>query len=150
MCREQSVVLELVRVVSCMIFSLTWTELDHVLRRISYKVLMDVQENLKSFGEMWYQIFLWCLATSVFIHCVSACVAFLALRKHSRGVFFPLLVVFIGFLYPVTGGVITSATIASVYETARFTMPRYASFLWGAGQAFIGFLVSYTRVLATL
>lgn len=57
---------------------------------------------------MWYQIFLWCLATSVFIHCISACVAFLALRKHSRGVFFPLLVVFIGFLYPVTGGVITS------------------------------------------
>lgn len=42
------------------------------------------------------------------------------------------------------------ATIASVYETARFTMPGYASFLWGAGQAFIGFLVSYTRVLATL
>ena len=57
---------------------------------------------------MWYQIFLWCLATSVFIHCISACVAFLALRKHSRGVFFPLLVIFIGFLYPVTGGVITS------------------------------------------
>ena len=58
--------------------------------------------------EMWYQIFLWCLATSVFIHCISASVAFLALRKHSRGVFLPLLVIFIGFLYPVTGGVITS------------------------------------------
>lgn len=42
------------------------------------------------------------------------------------------------------------ATIAAVYQTAHFTMPRYASFLWGAGQAFIGFLVSYTRVLATL
>lgn len=60
---------------------------------------------------MWYQIFLWCLATSVFIHCISASVAFLALRKHSRGVFFPLLVIFIGFLYPVTGGVITSEYI---------------------------------------
>lgn len=111
---------------------------------------MDVQGTLRSFGEMWYQIFLWCLATSVFIHCISASVAFLALRKHSRGVFLPLLVIFIGFLYPVTGGVITSATIAAVYQTAHFTMPRYASFLWGAGQAFIGFLVSYTRVLATL
>ena len=42
------------------------------------------------------------------------------------------------------------ATIAAVYKTAHFTMPRYASFLWGAGQAFIGFVVSYTRVLATL
>ena len=58
--------------------------------------------------EMWYQIFLWCLATSVFIHCISASVAFLSLRKHSRGVFLPLVVIFIGFLYPVTGGVITS------------------------------------------
>ncbi|XP_020610214.1 transmembrane protein 170B-like [Orbicella faveolata] len=102
------------------------------------------------FAEMWYQIFLWCLATSVFIHCVSAGVAFFALRQHSRGMFFPLLIIFVGFLYPVTGGIITSATIGAVYRTAHFTMPRYAAFLWGAGQAFIGFLVSYTRILATL
>ena len=67
-----------------------------------------IGDSLFTIAEMWYQIFLWCLATSVFIHCISACVAFLALRKHSRGVFFPLLVIFIGFLYPVTGGVITS------------------------------------------
>ena len=63
------------------------------------------------FAEMWYQIFLWCLATSVFIHCVSAGVAFFALRQHSRGMFFPLLIIFIGFLYPVTGGIITSEFI---------------------------------------
>lgn len=60
------------------------------------------------FAEMWYQIFLWCLATSVFIHCVSAGVAFFALRQHSRGMFFPLLIIFVGFLYPVTGGIVTS------------------------------------------
>ena len=63
------------------------------------------------FAEMWYQIFLWCLATSVFIHCVSAGVAFFALQQHSRGMFFPLLIIFIGFLYPVTGGIITSEFI---------------------------------------
>ena len=63
---------------------------------------------LFSFAEMWYQIFLWCLATSVFIHCVSAGIAFFALRQHSRGMFFPLLIIFIGFLYPVTGGIVTS------------------------------------------
>ena len=44
----------------------------------------------------------------------------------------------------------SGATIGAVYRTAHFTMPRYAAFLWGAGQAFIGFLVSYTRILATL
>ena len=44
----------------------------------------------------------------------------------------------------------SGATIGAVYRTAHFTMPRYAAFLWGAGQGFLGFLVSYSRVLATL
>lgn len=77
---------------------------------IAIAIIGNQSVNLFSFlfADMWYQIFLWCLATSVFIHCVSAGVAFFALRQHSRGMFFPLLVIFIGFLYPVTGGIITS------------------------------------------
>ncbi|XP_031572964.1 transmembrane protein 170A-like [Actinia tenebrosa] len=111
---------------------------------------MDAKEKLESFGRMWYQVFLWCLAGSVIIHCIAACVAFSALRKHTRGRFFPLLIIFIGFLYPITGGVVTSATIAAVYRTANITMPVYVAFLWGAGQSFIGFLLSFSRILATL
>ena len=63
---------------------------------------------------MWYQIFLWCLAASVLIHCVAACFAFGALRRHSRGRFLPLLFLLLGFLYPVTGGVITSEWIRTI------------------------------------
>ncbi|KAK3752025.1 hypothetical protein QZH41_009339 [Actinostola sp. cb2023] len=111
---------------------------------------MDAKENLESFARMWYLIFLWCLGASVFIHCIAACVAFGALRKHPRGRFFPLVIVIFGFLYPITAGVVTSATIAAVYRTAKFVMPVYIAFLWGAGQSFIGFLISYSRILATL
>ncbi|EDO49215.1 predicted protein [Nematostella vectensis] len=99
---------------------------------------------------MWYQVFLWCLAGSVFIHCIAAFVACASLRKHSRGRFLPLIILFVGFLYPVSGGAITSACIAAVYKTANFTMPVYVAFLWGAGQSFISFLLSYSRILPTL
>ncbi|KXJ27310.1 transmembrane protein 170A [Exaiptasia diaphana] len=111
---------------------------------------MDAKQQLISFYGMWYQIVLWCLAASVFIHCIAACVACRALRRHPRGRFFPLVIIFIGFLYPITGGVVTSATIAAVYRAAKFPMTLYSAFLWGAGQSFIGFLISYSRILATL
>ena len=58
--------------------------------------------------EMWYQIFLWALGTSIFIHCVVALISFCTLRRHKYGRFFPILVIIVGFLFPVTGGVITS------------------------------------------
>lgn len=35
--------------------------------------------------EMWYNVFLWALFSSLFIHGVAAVVAFLTLRKHAVG-----------------------------------------------------------------
>lgn len=111
---------------------------------------MDANELLREFEDMWYQIFLFCLASSVFIHCIAACVAFGSLRKHSRGRFFPLMILVIGFLYPLTGGIVTSAFIAAVYKSANIAMENYFAFLWGGGQAFLTFIISFTRFSATL
>ena len=60
---------------------------------------------------MWYRIFLSDLATSVIIHCVGALLSFCTLRRHKYGRFFPVLVIVVGFLYPVTGGVISSEVL---------------------------------------
>jgi hypothetical protein len=60
------------------------------------------------FVGMWYQIFLYDLATSVFIHCIVALLSFCSLRRHKYGRFFPVFVIIVGFMFPVTGGVITS------------------------------------------
>lgn len=44
----------------------------------------------------------------------------------------------------------SGTAISLVYMTAQIHMPYYIAFLWGGGQAFILFIVSYTRILATL
>ena len=111
---------------------------------------MDAQNEKSSFSEIWYQIFLYDLATSVFIHCTVALLSFCSLQRHKYGRFFPILVIIVGFLFPVTGGIITSVLISIVYQSAQLTMPNYTAFLWGFGQAFVLFLISYTRILATL
>lgn len=111
---------------------------------------MDANNKKSSFSGMWYQIFLYDLGTSVFIHSIVALLSFCSLRRHKYGRFFPILVIIVGFLYPVTAGVISSAAISLVYRRAGMSMPNYAAFLWGGGQAFVLFIISYTRILATL
>ena len=34
---------------------------------------------------MWYNVFLWAMFSSIFIHSVAAIIAFLVLRKHAVG-----------------------------------------------------------------
>jgi hypothetical protein len=35
--------------------------------------------------EMWYQVFLWALFSSIFVHVIAAAIAFATLRKHKFG-----------------------------------------------------------------
>ena len=57
---------------------------------------------------MWYQVFLWNLFSSIFCHFVASAIAFARLRKHKIGRFIPAIVLVMGFLSPLTGGVVTS------------------------------------------
>lgn len=40
---------------------------------------------LKTFAEMWYQVFLWALCSSFLVHVVAATIGFATLRKHKFG-----------------------------------------------------------------
>ena len=62
------------------------------------------------FSDMWYQIFLYCLATTVLMHGLASLIALRALRKHKLGRYIPIVIAVAGFLYPLTGGIITSKT----------------------------------------
>ena len=64
--------------------------------------------SLFLFSEMWYQVFLWCLFSSIFVHLIAAAIAFGRLRKHKIGRFIPLVFVVMGLVSPLTGGVVTS------------------------------------------
>ncbi|XP_065064328.1 transmembrane protein 170A-like [Rhopilema esculentum] len=112
--------------------------------------LQDPLGVLVSFKDMWYQIFLYCLATTVLMHGLASLIALRALRKHKLGRYIPIVIAVAGFLYPLTGGIITSALISWIYHAAKIGMPNYFAFLWGGGQALLLLIVSFTRIIATL
>jgi len=84
------------------------------------------------------------------MHGFASLLALRTLQSHKVGRYFPLVIAVAGFLYPLTGGIVTSALVAWVYKTGNFEMESYVAFLWGGGQAFLLFIISFTRIPATL
>ncbi|XP_017883964.1 transmembrane protein 170A [Ceratina calcarata] len=105
---------------------------------------------LTSFAEMWYQIFLWALFSSIFVHTIAGAMCFATLRQHKYGKFFPLLIIIMGVLLPLTSGVLSSAAVAFVYRASRYPMSPLYALLWGIGQTVVAGCVGFTRILATL
>jgi len=115
-----------------------------------YVIGASPQEPLDKFLDMWQQVFLWSLFSSILVHFVAAAIAFGRLRKHKYGRFIPLGILLMGFLSPLTGGVVTSAAIAGVYRATGFSMDTLYALVWGVGQTIIIIFISFTRILATL
>ncbi|KAL0270559.1 UNVERIFIED_CONTAM: hypothetical protein PYX00_007931 [Menopon gallinae] len=105
---------------------------------------------LQKFAEMWYQVFLWALFSSLFVHVVAAVIAFGTLRKHKFGKFFPIFIIVMGIITPATCGAVSSAAIALVYRSANLQMTSLHAMFWGTGQTVTTICVSFTRILATL
>ncbi|XP_071573910.1 transmembrane protein 170B [Temnothorax nylanderi] len=105
---------------------------------------------LTSFAEMWYQIFLWALFSSIFVHTIAGAICFATLRQHKYGKFFPLLIIIMGVLLPLTSGVVSSAAVAFVYRASGYQMPPLYALFWGIGQTVVPVSVGFTRILATL
>lgn len=107
-------------------------------------------EPLIGFAEMWYNIFLWALFSSIFVHVLAGLIAFCRLRKHKIGRWISVLILAMGVLSPLTGGVITSAAIAGFYRGSDFQMKPFYAFCWGISQTVIVVVVSFSRILSTL
>ncbi|PBC26660.1 transmembrane protein 170A [Apis laboriosa] len=105
---------------------------------------------LTSFAEMWYQIFLWALFSSIFVHTIAGAICFATLRQHKYGKFFPLLIIIMGVILPLTSGVLSSAAVAFVYRASRYPLPPLYALFWGIGQTVVAGCVGFTRILATL
>ncbi|XP_005100798.1 transmembrane protein 170A [Aplysia californica] len=119
---------------------------DSVLNVIS----LSPNDDLNSFVEIWYQVFLWALFSSLFVHIVGSLIAFCRLRKHRIGRWIPLVILGMGVISPLTGGVVTSAAIAGVYRACDIVMMPFYALVWGVGQTFGVLLISFTRIVATL
>ncbi|KAH3778845.1 transmembrane protein 170A-like [Dreissena polymorpha] len=121
-------------------------ELDSIFNVIGLKP----SDPLNSFGEIWYQVFLWALFSSMFVHIIATLIAFCRLRKHKLGRWIPLVIFLVGVISPLTLGVVNSAAIAGFYRASDVEMAPFYALLWGLGQTIIGIIFSFTRVLATL
>merc|ERR1712018_466595 len=93
--------------------------------------------GLKTGTEIWYEVFIWCLFSSLFIYFLAAAAAFLTLRKHKFGGFYSLMILLMGVILPLTLGVLSSACIAFVYKTSSFSMDTSHAMMWGVGQTVI-------------
>uniref|UniRef100_A0A0B6ZP59 Transmembrane protein 170A n=1 Tax=Arion vulgaris TaxID=1028688 RepID=A0A0B6ZP59_9EUPU len=119
---------------------------DSVLNVIS----LSPNDELDTFVEIWYQVFLWALFSSLFVHIIAALISFLRLRKHSIGRWIPAAILAMGVLSPLTGGVVSSAAIAGVYRASDFVMMPLYALVWGVVQTFLVVVISFSRILATL
>jgi len=108
------------------------------------------RDGLVNFHDIWYQIFLYCLATTLLMHGLAALVSIRSLRKHTYGRYLPILLILLGFLYPLTGGLVTSAFIAWIYTAANYSMEKHYAFVYGAGQTLCLFITSFIRLYGTL
>ena len=79
------------------ILGVIWKEPNEQLSEFSGKisfiyyicyVLTTINNNL-FLAEMWYNVFLWAMFSSIFIHSIAAVIAFLTLRKHAVGRYIP-------------------------------------------------------------
>ncbi len=107
-------------------------------------------QPLATGAEIWYEVFVWCLVSSVILYAVAAVFAFLTLRKHKLGRFYSLMILFMGFILPLTLGLLSSASVAFVYKTSSFGMSTSHAIMWGVGQTVIHAFFGVTRILATL
>ncbi|XP_057290848.1 transmembrane protein 170A-like [Hydractinia symbiolongicarpus] len=128
-------------------------------------------DDLVSFKDISYQIFLYCLATTVLVHGLAALLALRSLRTHKIGRYLSILLFVSGFLYPLTGGIITMelehliacniflhkwnlkrlrCCIAWIYSAAGYRMGKPFAFFFGGGQTLVLVVVSFSRVYGTL
>ncbi|KAK4008339.1 transmembrane protein 170A [Daphnia magna] len=124
----------------------TGSNMDFILEKIWNKPNAPLEE----FFEMWYNVFLWAMFSSIFIHSVAAIIAFLTLRKHAVGRFYSIIILLMGVVTPLTTGAVTSAVVSFVYENSGLVMARWHVALWGVGQTFCGACFGFTRILAVL
>ncbi|XP_076820737.1 transmembrane protein 170B-like [Clavelina lepadiformis] len=112
---------------------------------------MDLPKlQLKYFQEMWWWIFLSVLISSVIVHGIVVLASFFSLRKHKQGRWYFVSVAIMGIIMPLTGGIITSAVIAGIYQALSWVMPVETALVWGAGQTVAVTFLSFSRLLQTL
>ncbi|XP_045624263.1 transmembrane protein 170B isoform X2 [Procambarus clarkii] len=138
-----------------------WGPLVGVLRGVKAVVAYSTQRDaayaeesdpkaLESFPELWQRIFIWGFFSLLFIHIVSATIAFLMLRRHKYGRFSAACILIIGMCTTFFMCAATSAAVGFVLYQAKVSLQPIHAMICGISQTTLYILISFSRVMPTL
>ncbi|XP_053640617.1 transmembrane protein 170B [Cherax quadricarinatus] len=138
-----------------------WGPLVGILRGVKAVVAYSTQldttyaegndpKPLETFPELWQRIFLWGFFSLLFIHIVSAIIAFLMLRRHKYGRFSAACIILIGMCTTFTMCAATSAAVGFVLYQAKISLQPIHAMICGIAQTALYILFSFSRVMPTL
>ncbi|KAG0715231.1 Transmembrane protein 170A [Chionoecetes opilio] len=104
--------------------------------------------KLESFSELWQGIFLWGFFSILFIHIVSAIIAFLMLRRHKYGRFSAAVVLLVGMCTTFVMCVATSVVVGFVLYQAKITLQPIQAMMCGIAQTALLILFSLSKCRA--
>ncbi|XP_071539237.1 transmembrane protein 170B [Panulirus ornatus] len=108
------------------------------------------KKELESFPDLWREIFLWAFFSILFIHIVSAIIAFLMLRRHKYGRFSAACILLIGMCTTFVMCAATSAAVGFVLYQAKIPLQPIHAMICGISQTALFILFSFSRVMPTL
>ncbi|KAK3879619.1 hypothetical protein Pcinc_015830 [Petrolisthes cinctipes] len=114
------------------------------------EVVPEEDQELETFPDLWQGIFLWSFFSVMFIHVVSAIIAFLMLRQHKYGRFSAACVLLIGLLTTLVMSAATSAAIGFVLYQAKIPLQPIHAMICGISQTALLILFSFSRFMPTL
>lgn len=117
-------------------------------------IMSNVEQNPTMIGEirnLWYQMFLSTLISSVVLHSIGSLILYIRLRSHHYAKWLALIVQIAGFITPIFLGSITNALIAAILVfSGRYTLSFYIAVSIGLGQTICVVAVEFLRIMQTL
>lgn len=101
--------------------------------------------------QLWYQMFLSTLISSIVIHSIGSIILLVRLRSHHYAKWLALLVQLAGFLTPIFLGSVTNALIASILVISdRYELPFYIVISIGLAQTLCVVAMQFLKIIQTL
>lgn len=107
--------------------------------------------DMAQISQLWYQMFLSTLISSIVIHSIGSFILLVRLRSHHYAKWLALLVQLAGFLTPIFLGSVTNALIASILVISnRYELPFYIVISIGLAQTLCVVAMQFLKIIQTL
>lgn len=107
--------------------------------------------DMAQIRQLWYQMFLSTLISSIVLHSIGSIILLVRLRSHHYAKWLALLIQLAGFLTPIFLGSVTNALIASILVISnRYELPFYFVISIGLAQTLCIVAMQFLKIIQTL